>query len=171
MKTLLAALLLAVVCAIVPQCAHAQGKPYSVPSSARTQIAYKTPGPVQMAGSQYNFDYSSINQGERMPGGLAGRNNPGFSDQPFDYSNGVSVPNSSVDSWTPEQSGVASAYNSFGTVSNQAGLMMGRGRAVARSVGSYAMSEADISAARRAIMTGSFFNYHGTQSSQTSRNR
>ena len=171
MQPLLAAMLLAIVCALLPQCAQAQGQIYSVPSSARNQIAYKAPGAAPSVSSQYNFDYPAINQGENISGGVAAGNNPGFSNQPFDYSNGVSAPNSTVDSWTAAQSGVSNAYNSHAADSNQTGMLPRGGRAMGRSVGSYAMSEADVQAARRAILSGSFFNYHGTQSSQTSRNR
>ncbi|MFN8555627.1 MAG: hypothetical protein U0103_29525 [Candidatus Obscuribacterales bacterium] len=171
MQSLLAALLLALVCAVVPQCAQAQGQLYSMPSSARHQLAYKAPGVAPSVSSQYNFDYPAINQGENTSGGAAAGSNPGFSNQPFDYSNGVSAPNSTADSWTAELSGVSNAYDSRDAASNQTGMLPRVGRAVARSVGSYAMSEADIQAARRAILSGSFFNYHGTQSSHTSRNR
>jgi hypothetical protein len=107
-----------------------------------------------------------------MPGTNNAWNNPGFSAQSFDLSNGVAPTGMiSGDTWTPDQNGTANAYNNSNSSADQAEAEAGNGRGYDRVYDTYAMSAADVLAARRAVLSGSFFSYHGTQSSHISRNR
>ncbi len=106
-----------------------------------------------------------------MSGANNAWNNPGFSNEPFDLSNGVTpTGNLSRDTWTPAQSGNATAYSNSTSSANQA-AQGANGQGFDRVYDTYAMSAADVLKARQAVLSGSFFSYHGTQSSQISRNR
>ncbi|CAN5172646.1 hypothetical protein BH10CYA1_BH10CYA1_39080 [soil metagenome] len=168
MSALLLVTLFTIACVLLPQSATAQ-KQTRTSRQAKNQIAFKAP-----SASQNNQQYSAYpvtTEGANMPGLSNAWNTPGFSSESFDLSNGVTARgNYSRDTWTPEQSGNATAYNNSNSSANQA-AQSGDGRGVDRVYDTYAMSAADVLAARRAVLSGSFFSYHGTQSSDASRNR
>ncbi|MBI2809909.1 MAG: hypothetical protein HYX67_03640 [Candidatus Melainabacteria bacterium] len=169
MSSLLLVTLFTIACVLLPQSATAQNTRTSL-RQARNQLAFKAPG-ASPNNQQYTA-YPVTAQGEIMPGASNAWNNPGFSNESFDLSNGVtSTGNLSRDTWTPEQSGNANAYNNSNSSANQTGAQGGVGLGLDRVYDTYAMSAADVLAARRAVLSGSFFSYHGTQSSQVSRNR
>jgi hypothetical protein len=181
MHSLLVVMLLTIACTLFSPCVHAQNQQRWAQSSAKNQIAYKSPSASQFVSSQQNFDYTPLTQGENSAGGSNAWNNPGALNNAGDSnnagtwnnagaSNNVAASNQSTGSWTAQQSGVAAAYNYSDPSAYQAGNASA-GRTFDRSGDTYAMSQADVLAARRAILSGSFFSYHGTQSSQSTRNR
>ncbi|HEY9731592.1 MAG TPA: hypothetical protein V6C89_06755 [Drouetiella sp.] len=155
MQSLLVVILLTIACSLLPPCAYAQNQQRWV--QARNQIAYNAPSASQIVSSQYNFDYSPFTQGDTTSGAS-------------NVSNNAAAQSSIGDPWTAQQNGVASAYNYSNSTANQGGnATVASGRNSAGDT--YAMSQADVLAARRAMLSGSFFSYHGTQSSQSTRNR
>ena len=170
MSSLLLVMLLTIGCVLFPPSATAQSQSRNASGQARTQIAFKAPSSSQTANLQQNFAYPAATQGADLYSATSASNNPGWSNQSFDYSNGVSPSgDSSGDTWTADQSGAANGYNY--SSASQAAAQNANGRGYDRVYDTYAMSAADVLAARRAVLNGSFFSYHGTQSSQTSRNR
>ncbi len=167
MSSLLLVTLFTIACLLFPPTATAQNR--NSLRQARNQIAFKAPS-ASLNSQQYTA-YPATSQGEITPGASSAWNNPGFSNEAFDLSNGVTPANNiSRDTWTAEQSGTANAYNNSNYSANQA-AQGGNGRGLDRVYDTYAMSAADVLSARRAVLSGSFFSYHGTQSSQVSRNR
>lgn len=166
MPSLLLVTLFTIACVLFPPSATAQNQT----RHARNQIAFKAPGASQT--SQQYTAYPVTTEGVNMPGASTAWNSPGLSNEPYDLSNGVTPTkyNISRDTWTPEQSGVTNAYNNSNYSAIQA-AQGGSGRGLDRVSDTYAMSASDVLKARSAVLSGSFFSYHGTQSSQASRNR
>jgi len=169
MQSLLLVTLFTIACVLFPPTATAQNQTRNAIRQARNQIAFKAPSAGQ--NSQQYAAYPVTTEGGMMPGVSSAWNSPGFSNEAFDLSNGATPSNNvSRDTWTLEQSGTSNAYNNSNYSANQA-AQGGSGRGIDRVYDTYAMSAADVLAARRAVLSGSFFSYHGTQSSQVSRNR
>ncbi|MBS1954366.1 MAG: hypothetical protein JST89_09270 [Cyanobacteria bacterium SZAS-4] len=170
MSSLLLVTLFTIACVLFPPSATAQNQTRNV----RNQIAFKAPGSSQNT-QQYSQQYTAYpvtTEGANMPGASSAWNNPGYSNESFDPSNGVTPTNYNIsrDTWTPEQSGVASAYNNSNYSADRA-AQAGAASGFDRVYDTYAMSAADVLKARSAVLSGKFFSYHGTQSSQASRNR
>lgn len=170
MSSLLLVTLFTIACLLFPSSATAQNQTHCAQRQAKNQIAFKAPN-ANLNSQQYNA-YSVTIEGETPPGLSNAWSSPGFYNEIYDPSNGVAPVNnnSSRDTWTPEQSGITNAYNNSNYSANQA-AQGGIGRGFDRAYDTYAMSAADVAGARRAILSGSFFSYHGTQSSHSSRNR
>ncbi len=189
MQSLFVVMLLAIACSFCP--CTAQNHSGSAQRTARNQLAYNLPDQNQSAVSQqnsYNPYYNSYNNSNNNnnpyynSASLGGNTQPtssAWSDPaaqlPSQQLPSQQLPSEQLQSaqpgtWTPAQNGVANAYN-FSDLSAGQTSSSSVGRGLAPSYGSYAMTDAEILAARRAILSGSFFSYHGTQSSRNSRNR
>lgn len=162
MQSLFVVMLLAIACSFCP--CTAQNQSGSAQRAARNQLAYNMPDQNQSAVAPQNSYYNSAS-----PGGNTQLTSSDWSNSAAQLQS-AQYQSAQPDTWTPAQNGVANAYN-FSNLSAGKTTSSSVGRGLAPSNGSYAMTEAEVLAARRAILNGSFFNYHGTQSSRNSRNR
>ncbi len=154
MSTLILLLLMTFACSLFSQSAEAQNQPrYGSRLPRLKQIAARLPSDLPSARNDVApASVESYQWSRSGPTGLS-------SSDSFP-SNEPIITSSSGYTW-PGQAG---------TTPSQASYAADNGGANLAASSSAAMTQADIDAARRAILSGDFFRWHGTQSSM-SRNR
>lgn len=156
-------------CLLFPQSVLAEGRFSQSANLARSQLAFKQPSmPVE------KLDVAGTQQTNYQPVSQMTYQYPAIDSLGFDrnslpvYSNGVS---DTRDVWSAAESGVSSAYTNTSSALERVAPPLGYARNPARILDNLVMTRGDIEAARQAIRSGSFFRWHGTQSSHISRNR
>jgi hypothetical protein len=139
--------LLTIASFLSPQCAVAQNQPRNV--QARNQIALKLPNANQGISADQAYGYSSA---------AAGNYSQAIDNSGYDYSEQILSGNTAA--LIPYTANTA--YNQIAASSSYG---------AARQASNPMMSSGEIEAARRAVLDGSFFRWHGTQSSRMTRNR